>query len=77
MTGQYVQSARGFRYTLRMDYAPSEAARALARARWGTTRIDAMIAELGQRRDELGPVQRAELRSLVDDHVVETREEHT
>jgi hypothetical protein len=53
-----------------MNDAPAERAKAasiLARSRWGTSRLDGMIAELHDRADELGPVQMAELRELVDD----------
>jgi hypothetical protein len=46
----------------------SEAARELSRARWGTTRVDNLIAGLRERRDELGPPQLAHLRQLLQDH---------
>lgn len=49
------------------DTASSEAARAMVRARWGTTRLDRMIHELVERRDELGEPQLVQLRQLVDD----------
>jgi hypothetical protein len=35
----------------------SDAAREMARARWGTSRLDRMIAEITDRADELGPEQ--------------------
>jgi hypothetical protein len=53
-----------------MNDAPAERAKAasiLARSRWGTSKLDKMVTELSERRDELGPVQMAELRELVDD----------
>ncbi|WP_134131201.1 hypothetical protein [Kribbella pratensis] len=53
-----------------MTNAPdaSEAARLVARARWGTTKLDRLIGELHDRADELGEQQRADLRSLLDDN---------
>jgi hypothetical protein len=45
----------------------STAARLLVQRRWGRTRVNALIAELHDRAAELGPVQVAELRELVDD----------
>jgi hypothetical protein len=41
--------------------------RTLVRRRWGTRRLDAMLAELTERRDELGTPQRAALRALLTD----------
>jgi hypothetical protein len=52
----------------------AEAASTLARARWGTSKLDGMIHELRDRVAELGPVQMAELRELVDDVVDSTEE---
>ena len=49
-----------------MDANAQEAARALARARWGTTATDRRIAELRERSDELTAEQRAELRRLAE-----------
>jgi hypothetical protein len=49
--------------------APVDAARAasnLARARWGRTRVNGLIRELGRRHDELGPVQRAQLKFIAE-----------
>ena len=45
--------------------AASEAARALARQRWGTQAIDRMIGELFERSNEIGTRQLSELRRLV------------
>ena len=53
-----------------MTVARAERARAastLARARWGTSKLDGMIHELRDRAAELGAEQVAELRELVDD----------
>lgn len=53
-----------------MTVARAERARAastLARARWGTSKLDGMINELRDRAAELGAEQVAELRELVDD----------
>jgi hypothetical protein len=49
----------------------AEAARAMARARWGRTRTDRLLTELQERRGDLLPDQLAELRALVD--AVETK----
>lgn len=43
----------------------SRAGRQAARARWGTTRIDHLVAELRDRVDDLGPDQIANLKDLV------------
>jgi hypothetical protein len=50
-----------------MAVASSEAAKALAHARWGTQRLDKLVDELRERRDELGDSQLSELRALVDE----------
>jgi hypothetical protein len=42
-------------------------AREVARRRWGTRKLDAMIAELDERRAELGAPQVARLTALVAD----------
>jgi hypothetical protein len=44
-------------YALRMTdpKAASAAARELSRARWGSTRVDTLLAELTERRDQLQP----------------------
>jgi hypothetical protein len=47
------------------DAAASEAGRRLAAARWGDTRVKALVRELAQRRAELAPAHLAELRALV------------
>lgn len=67
---QTARCRRVLPYTLRMtsaDLTPSDAARALAAARWGSRRLDGVIRELRERANELGTVQMAELRSLVDE----------
>jgi hypothetical protein len=51
---------------VRMSDAATEAARQLAQARWGSTRVDGLLAELKARADQLGDEQRAELRALVE-----------
>jgi hypothetical protein len=45
--------------------SPSEAARTLSRARWGTTKVDRLVHELAERREDLGTEQLAELRELI------------
>lgn len=45
----------------------AEAARALARARWGTTRLDRLVHDVAERRADLRPVHVAQLRALVED----------
>ena len=45
----------------------SEAGKALAKARWGTRRLDRLIGELAERRDEFGAVQRSQLRAMLDE----------
>jgi hypothetical protein len=51
-----------------MDAATrSEFARDLARRRWGTQKLDGMIAELQERRDELAAPQWAALAELLPD----------
>jgi hypothetical protein len=45
----------------------SNAARLLVQRRWGRTRVNTLIHELAQRRDQLGARERAELRVLVDE----------
>jgi hypothetical protein len=65
---QTVRCRRVSAYNLRMNDARAERARAastLARARWGTSKLDGMIHELRDRADQLGPEQVAELRELV------------
>jgi hypothetical protein len=47
------------------DTAGSEAGRSLARARWGTQRLDRIIAELERRRDQLGGPQVKALRLIM------------
>jgi hypothetical protein len=49
--------------TAQQDTA-SEAARAMARSRWGDTKLRSAIATLRDRRDELGEPLRAELREI-------------
>jgi hypothetical protein len=49
------------------DATRSETARQNALARWGTRKLDGMIHELTERRDELGEPQLTQLRQLVDD----------
>lgn len=44
----------------------SEAARALSRQRWGSTRVDGLVSELARRQGELGVKQLTRLRELVD-----------
>jgi hypothetical protein len=51
------------RMTVAHDDA-SEAARDLARARWGDAKLRSAIATLRDRRDELGAPLRAELREI-------------
>ena len=51
-----------------MNDARAERARAastLARARWGTSKLDGMIHELHDRADELGAPQLTELQAIV------------
>jgi hypothetical protein len=56
-----------------MDAATrSEFARDLARRRWGTRKLDGMIAELQERRAELDAPQVAAIAALLDD--VDTRD---
>ncbi|HEX6758641.1 MAG TPA: hypothetical protein VF086_09575 [Propionibacteriaceae bacterium] len=43
---------------------PAEAARAMARARWGRTRTDRLLTELSVRRADLEPDQLEQLRAL-------------
>lgn len=43
----------------------SDQAREVARARWGTTRTDRIVAELRDRADELEPPQIAALQDLL------------
>jgi hypothetical protein len=51
-----------------MAVASSEAAKELARARWGSQRLDRLAAELVERRAELDPDERDRLaRALVDE----------
>jgi hypothetical protein len=45
----------------------SEAGRMLSRKRWGDTRLKSLIAELEQRRAELGADHLRELQELVDE----------
>jgi hypothetical protein len=42
----------------------TEAARAMARARWGRTRTDRLLTELSARREDLEPDQLEQLRAL-------------
>lgn len=56
---------------VRMAVTSSDAARALARTRWGSTRLDRLVAELRDRADELGDAQRDELRALADNEIEE------
>jgi hypothetical protein len=44
----------------------SDAASALARKRWGDTRVNHLVSELRNRADQLGDKQLAELQELVD-----------
>jgi hypothetical protein len=48
------------------DTSTTEAARALSRARWGTTVVDKAVALLEERRDDLGPVQQARVAALLE-----------
>lgn len=45
----------------------TDAARAMARARWGTTRLDRLVHDVADRRADLRPVHVAQLRALVED----------
>ena len=51
---------------MRMEETASEAAKALARARWGSRKPDRLIHELAARAEELTDVQRAVLRQLAE-----------
>jgi hypothetical protein len=51
---------------VRMAVASSEAAKALAHARWGETRLDRLVDELVSRVDEIGADNRERLRVLVE-----------
>ena len=55
---------------MRMDVAraeASEAARSLARARWGSTVVRSAVATLQERRGELDEVLREQLRAIAGD----------
>ena len=54
-----------------MSETASEAARALARMRWGSQKPDRLISELAGRASELTDLQKALLRRLVDAEPVE------
>lgn len=45
----------------------TEAARALARARWGTQRLDRLVHDVAERRADLRPAHLAQLRAVLDD----------
>jgi hypothetical protein len=49
-----------------IDTQATEAGRLLARARWGTSRLDRAVELLAERRDDLGEAQRAQLREIAD-----------
>jgi hypothetical protein len=53
----------------------TEAARALVRARWGTTRTDRLVREIADRRADLGPGHVATLRALVEDAERQTEDQ--
>lgn len=48
-----------------MAVATSEAARALAMQRWGSTRLDRLVTEVSERSAELGADQLDRLREVV------------
>jgi hypothetical protein len=48
------------------DAKASAAARELSRQRWGTRRVDTLIAELTERREQLQPVHVKALRRVLE-----------
>jgi hypothetical protein len=54
--------------------SPSEAARALSRRRWGSAKVDRLILELAERREDLGPTQRKALRLIVTEPTEDERD---
>jgi hypothetical protein len=52
----------------------SEAGRALSRARWGTTKVDRLVHELAERREDLRPTQVKALRLIVTDATEDERD---
>ena len=58
-----------FRYSCRMSMRSddlSAAGRALSERRWGHPRVQTLVAELRERRDQLGTEQLEQLRELLD-----------
>jgi hypothetical protein len=49
------------------DAQTTEAARSLARARWGTTALRAAVATLAERRGELDEALKTQLREIAGD----------